>query len=92
MLEARAFEPEFLHKLDGLVLATRRARTHRAGQRTIGRHQGGGIEPEGFREYTPGDDLRRLDWRVYARSDRHYIKQYEDESNVRVTFDTPHCY
>ena len=35
---------------------------------------------------TPGDDLRRLDWRVFARSDRHYIKQYEEESNVRVTF------
>src|SRR3954453_14858313 len=44
------------------------------------------IEFAEYREYTPGDDLRRLDWRVYARSDRHYIKQYEDESNVRVTF------
>src|SRR3954451_24104936 len=39
-----------------------------------------------YREYPPGDDLRRLDWRVFARSDRHYIKQYEEESNVRVTF------
>jgi uncharacterized protein (DUF58 family) len=44
------------------------------------------IEFAEYREYTPGDDLRRLDWRVYARSDRHYIKQYEEESNVRVTF------
>ena len=44
------------------------------------------IEFAEYREYTPGDDLRRLDWRVYRRSDRHYIKQYEDESNVRVTF------
>ena len=59
MLEARAFEPEFLHKLDGLVLGTRRARTHRAGQRIIGRHQGGGIEPENFREYSPGDEIGR---------------------------------
>src|SRR4051795_13352726 len=44
------------------------------------------VEFAEYREYTAGDDLRRLDWRVYARSDRHYIKQYEDESNVRVTF------
>jgi uncharacterized protein (DUF58 family) len=44
------------------------------------------IEFAEYREYTPGDDLRRLDWRVFARSDRHYIKQYEEESNVRVTF------
>src|SRR6202043_2065564 len=44
------------------------------------------IEFASYREYAPGDDLRRLDWRVFARSDRHYIKQYEEESNVRVTF------
>jgi len=44
------------------------------------------IEFAEYREYTPGDDLRRLDWRVFARTDRHYIKQYEEESNVRVTF------
>ncbi len=44
------------------------------------------IEFAAYREYTPGDDLRRLDWRVFARSDRHYVKQYEEESNVRVNF------
>jgi uncharacterized protein (DUF58 family) len=44
------------------------------------------IEFAQYRDYTPGDDLRRLDWRVFARSDRHYIKQYEEESNVKVTF------
>jgi uncharacterized protein (DUF58 family) len=44
------------------------------------------IEFAEYREYTPGDDLRRLDWRVFARTDRHYVKQYEEESNVRVTF------
>jgi len=36
-LATRAFDPEFLQKLDGLMLSTRRARTRRAGQRTIGR-------------------------------------------------------
>ena len=44
------------------------------------------IEFAAYRDYNPGDDLRRLDWRVYARSDRHFIKQYEQETNVRVTF------
>ncbi len=46
MLETRAFEPEFLERLDDLVLGTKRARTVRAGQRTVGRTQGGGIEPK----------------------------------------------
>ena len=36
------------------------------------------------REYVPGDDSRRIDWKVWSRSDRYYIKQYEEDTNVRV--------
>jgi uncharacterized protein (DUF58 family) len=36
-----------------------------------------------YRTYTPGDDLKHLDWRAYARSDRYYIKRFEEESNLR---------
>jgi uncharacterized protein (DUF58 family) len=36
-----------------------------------------------YRQYTPGDDVRHIDWRVYARSDRFYIKKFEDETNLR---------
>ncbi len=43
------------------------------------------VEFADYREYTPGDDLKRLDWRAYARSNRHFIKQYEEESNLRAT-------
>lgn len=35
------------------------------------------------REYSPGDDLRHLDWRLFARTDRHYVKVFEEETNVR---------
>jgi uncharacterized protein (DUF58 family) len=38
-----------------------------------------------YREYSPGDDLKRLDWRAYARSERYVIKRYEEESNLRAT-------
>jgi len=85
MLEARAFEPEFLHQLDGLVLGTRRARTHRAGQRVVGRHQGGGIEPENFREYAPGDDLRFLDWNAFARLDDLTVRTFRVERQIEIT-------
>ena len=40
------------------------------------------VEFAQHREYSPGDDLRRIDWKVYARSDRHYIKEYEEETNL----------
>jgi len=43
------------------------------------------VEFAGNREYAPGDDLKRLDWRVYARSDRYTIREYEEESNLRAT-------
>jgi uncharacterized protein (DUF58 family) len=45
-----------------------------------------GLSPEftDYREYTHGDDLKNLDWRAYARSDRYYIKRFEEESNLRA--------
>ena len=43
------------------------------------------VEFADYREYSPGDDLRRLDWRAYARTNRHFVKQYEEESNFRAT-------
>jgi uncharacterized protein (DUF58 family) len=46
-----------------------------------------GLSPEfaDHREYAPGDDLKRLDWRAYARSNKFQIKRYEEESNLRAT-------
>ena len=43
------------------------------------------VEFADHREYAPGDDLKRLDWRAYARSNRYQIKRYEEESNLRAT-------
>ncbi len=48
-------------------------------------HRGFSVEFSEHREYTPGDELRHLDWRAYARSDRYYIKLYEQETNLRAT-------
>jgi uncharacterized protein (DUF58 family) len=85
MLEARAFEPEFLRKLDRLVLGIKRARTVRAGQRALGRIQGLGIEPENFKEYAAGDDLRFLDWNAFARLDELMLRTYRADRQVEVT-------
>src|SRR5271169_6798482 len=46
-------------------------------------YHGFSVEFTEYRQYTPGDDLRYLDWRVYARSDRYFIKKFEDETNLR---------
>jgi uncharacterized protein (DUF58 family) len=85
MVETRAFEPDFLRRLDRLVLGIRRSLSVRVGQRQIGRIQGAGIEPENFKEYAEGDDLRFLDWNTYARLDQLAIRTYRVERQVEVT-------
>ena len=76
------FDPETLSKIRPLGL---RARTLVEGV-VAGLHRsplrGHSIEFAQHREYVPGDDLRQVDWKVYARSDRFYLKQYEDETNL----------
>ena len=52
------------------------------GRRT-GRRTGNALEFSEYREYRPGDDLRRIDWRVYARSEQLMIKQYSEEIDPR---------
>lgn len=47
---------------------------------------GTGMEFSQYRPYSQGDDLRQLDWKMYARTDKFYIKQSEVETNVDVTF------
>jgi uncharacterized protein (DUF58 family) len=52
----------------------------------MSRKLGAGMEFSQYRPYSQGDDLRRLDWKMYARSDRYYIKESEIDTEVEVTF------
>ncbi len=79
-------DPDAISQITDLALRSRRLVEGAISGQHRSPFHGFNIEFAQYRDYTPGDDLRRLDWRVFARSDRHYIKQYEEESNVRVTF------
>jgi uncharacterized protein (DUF58 family) len=46
-------------------------------------YHGFSVEFSEYREYSPGDDPRYLDWRLFARTDRYYVKRFEDETNLR---------
>ncbi len=48
------------------------------------RHHGTSVEFAEHKEYSPGDNVRHLDWRAFARFDRDYIKRFEDEANLRA--------
>ncbi len=53
-------------------------------------HRGSSVEFAEYRKYVPGDDLRRLDWRAFGRTDRYYVKEFEADTNLRccVVVDT----
>jgi uncharacterized protein (DUF58 family) len=53
-------------------------------------YHGFSVEFSEYRQYTPGDDPRYLDWRLFARTDRYYVKRFEDETNLRchIVLDT----
>ncbi|NML38215.1 DUF58 domain-containing protein [Chitinophaga sp. G-6-1-13] len=50
------------------------------------RVKGAGLEFSQYRSYQPGDDLRWLDWKMYARSDRYYIRESEMETSIDISF------
>ena len=79
-------DPDAIAQISDLTLRSRRLVEGAISGQHRSPFHGFNIEFAEYREYNLGDDLRRLDWRVFGRSDRHYIKQYEQESNVRVTF------
>ncbi len=49
-------------------------------------HKGGSCEFSDHRPYAHGDDLRLIDWRVYGKRDRYYVKQFDDETNLQAWF------
>lgn len=71
-------------KLDPLMLVSRRVRAGTIKGERRSNKRGTSIEFADYRNYTPGDDLRRMDWNVYARTNRPYIKVLEDEEDLAV--------
>ncbi|RAL22376.1 DUF58 domain-containing protein [Lujinxingia litoralis] len=47
-------------------------------------HRGGSVEFSEYTEYSAGQELRRVDWKVYGKSDKYYVKQFEDETNLQA--------
>ncbi len=78
----KLLDPQTLAKVQGLRLRAKHivegliAGSHRSP------HRGFSIEFAEHRDYAPGDDLRYLDWKVLGRTDKYYVKQFEDETNL----------
>jgi uncharacterized protein (DUF58 family) len=85
--QSRSFlNAQVLSRLAGLPLLARRPMQGNVSGRHASPHRGSSMEFAEYRKYVPGDDLRRLDWRAYGRSDRFYIKEFEADTNLRCCF------
>ncbi len=84
MVTTDYFQPKTLNKITRLELRARHVVEGFLNGLHRSPYRGFSIEFADHREYVPGDDLRHLDWRVYAKADRFYIKQYEVETNLRA--------
>ncbi|MDQ2771567.1 MAG: DUF58 domain-containing protein [Bacteroidota bacterium] len=76
--------PEHLHGLKNLSLAARQVAEGFLNGAHASRRHGAGMEFSQYRPYQPGDDLRRLDWRLAARSDRYYLRESEIDTSLTV--------
>lgn len=76
--------PELLYALRNLPLAARQAAEGFLAGAHASRRQGAGMEFSQYRPYQPGDDLRRLDWRLAARSDKYFLRESEVDTSLTV--------
>jgi uncharacterized protein (DUF58 family) len=78
------FDPSELRKYGGLTLLARNvvegflSGVHRSP------FKGFSVEFAEHRQYTPGDEIRHIDWRAYGKTDRYFIKEYEEETNLKA--------
>src|SRR6185436_18163819 len=79
------FDEAFLRRLEQLELASRRLTAGRMKGERRSVRRGQSVEFADYRNYSAGDDLRQLDWNVYARLERLFVKLFVEEEDVTVT-------
>ncbi|MGD9912261.1 DUF58 domain-containing protein, partial [Methanothrix sp.] len=77
-------DTEFFEELErfSLLVKKRVSTAHIGSRRSI--RFGHGISPVGYREYRKGDDFKLVDWKVYARTERLYVREHEEERSLLV--------
>ncbi|HSQ14543.1 MAG TPA: DUF58 domain-containing protein [Candidatus Deferrimicrobium sp.] len=78
------FDPKVLAGISNLALRARWVVEGMLSGVHKSRAKGFSVEFEEHREYTPGDEIRRIDWKAFGKFDRYFIKEYEDETNLRA--------
>lgn len=81
-MKRRILDGDFLDRLDAAALLLKNPMTGYFGGSRKAKSYGSTVEFADFREYFPGDDIRRIDWNVYARFEKYFIKLFTDERQM----------
>src|SRR4029077_17171789 len=84
--DALLFDSAFLAKLEQLYLLSRKIFRGQQRAERKSKQIGSSLEFADYRNYTPGDDLRTIDWNIYGRLDRLFVKLFEEEQDLPVYF------
>src|SRR5208282_158424 len=76
------FTPQFLARLEELRIRTRRQYPGISKGAHLSPKRGSSLEFNDYRHYTPGDDFRHIDWGLYGRTDKYYIKLFKEEEDL----------
>lgn len=82
----RLVDPQALARLKGVALRARAVVDGVLQGLHKSPHQGASIEFAEHKEYTPGDEIKHIDWKAYGRLDRYYVKKFEHETNLQAFF------
>ena len=81
-MKRKVLDGEFFERLERVSLYMQDAMSGFFGGSRKAHGHGNTVEFSDFREYVPGDDLRRIDWNVYARFEKYFIKLFTDERQL----------
>src|SRR6516162_7882154 len=83
-MSQRYFDPDGLARIGNLELMARQVVEGFLTGRHRSPYHGFSVEYLDHRAYTPGDEIRSLDWKILARTDKYYVKLFQDETNLRA--------
>lgn len=86
MTRDHQFDEKFLQRLEYLYLVSQKMANRRLRANRDSEIAGSGLEFADHREYTPGDDFRNIDWKLYARTEKLFLKLFEEEQDLYIYF------
>ena len=78
-------DPEVLSRIDSLNISATKLVDGLLSGHHRSRHKGSSVEFAEYKDYTPGDEIKHIDWKVAGKTDKYHVKQFEQSTNLKAT-------